>query len=82
MLEYETQLKEYTKEEAEQLLIKKFNKYIIDLSENKVQILSNSVTINEESASYLMNGNIEVNMPAYEYAQLTDTLQLTEINNK
>ena len=82
VLEYETQLKEYTKEEAEQLLIKKFNKYIIDLSENKVQILSNSVTINEESASYLMNGNIEVNMPAYEYAQLTDTLQLTEINNK
>ena len=47
-----------------------------------MQILSNSVTINEESASYLMNGNIEVNMPAYEYAQLTDTLQLTEINNK
>lgn len=75
--EYNTQLNTYTDEEAEDILNERLNRFICDLSENKVQIIRNSVTMEKESACYSMKGSINVDMPAYEYAQITDTLQLS-----
>lgn len=77
--EYETMVNSYTEKEAADILTQRFNKYIYDMSENKVQIIGNSVTIKKESGCYSMRGSINVNMPAYEYAQITDTLQLSGI---
>ena len=45
--------------------------YLLDLIENKVQILHNGVTINDSGADYVMAGTITADMPAVGYAVVT-----------
>ena len=73
-LEYEMRSQIYTEEEANQVLVSKFNRYLFDLIENKVQIIDNSVKINNNGSEYKMSGVIVADVPAYAYADITMTV--------
>lgn len=73
-LEYEMRSQIYTEEEANQVLVSKFNRYLLDLIENKVQIIDNSVKINNNGLEYKMSGVIVADVPAYAYADITMTV--------
>ena len=73
-LEYEVKTQAYTEEEANQILLSKFNSYLRDLIENKVQIIDNSVKINNNGSEYQMSGVITADVPAYAYADITMTV--------
>ena len=67
-LEYDIKESRYTQEEAEDVLNQKLKIYLLDLIENKVQILHNGVTINDSGTDYVMAGTITADMPAVGYA--------------
>ena len=52
-LEYDIKESRYTQEEAEDVLNQKLKIYLLDLIENKVQILHNGVTINDSGTDYV-----------------------------
>lgn len=70
-LEYDIKESRYTQEEAEDVLNQKLKIYLLDLIENKVQILHNGVTINDSGTDYVMAGTITADMPAVGYAAVT-----------
>lgn len=72
-LEYELRQQTYTEEEAVSVLNTKFNRYLFDLIENKVQIIHNSVKINNSGSDYVMSGTITADVPAVSYADITMT---------
>lgn len=72
-LEYEMRSQTYTEEEASNILNSKFNRYLLDLIENKVQILYNSVKIDNSGSDYKMSGIITADVPAFAYADITMT---------
>jgi similar to stage IV sporulation protein len=58
--EYYFEQKQYTKEEAEEILQFNLNKFIKELEEKGVQILENNVKIIEENNSFIAEGHIIV----------------------
>lgn len=81
--EYEVKTASYTQEEASQILNDRLNLYMKKLMENGVQILENSVKMDSDGIKYFFRGNLDVNMPAYEYSQIsTEKIQEIENSNK
>jgi similar to stage IV sporulation protein len=66
-IEYTTQIRTYSEEEAKIRLNENFTAYLKDLLENEVQIIDESVKIDEIGAEYVASGIVTVNMPAVSY---------------
>lgn len=73
-MEYEMQTSDYTQEEAAAVLNTRLNRYLNDLLRNQVTIVENRVDLETDGTAYIMKGQLTVDMPAYEYAPVTDDI--------
>jgi similar to stage IV sporulation protein len=70
-IEYKTQVRTYTEEEAQNKLKENFTDYLQDLLENKVQIISESVKIDRSGTEYVMSGTVTADVPAAGYTDIS-----------
>lgn len=70
-LEYELKTDVYTEEEAENVLNEKLRIYLLDLIENKVQIVQNDVTIKSYDSEYVISGIIKADVSGGSYTDIT-----------
>ncbi|MCD8231491.1 MAG: sporulation protein YqfD [Clostridiales bacterium] len=80
-LEYITEEKSYTKEEAETLARERLNAYCKNLEENGVQILSNSVIIEQDGEDVHVNGDLTALVKQNDYREISVDEMEEELSN-
>lgn len=71
--EYEEKTADYTREEAKEILNKRFSNYLDKIQQNGVSVLKHNVSFQTGQETYVVNGNLSVTEPVTEYKAVKES---------
>lgn len=80
--EYEEKMTDYTREEAKEILNKRFSNYLEKIQQNGVSVLKHNVSFQANQKAYIAKGNLSVTEPVTEYKVVEESEWRLEEQNE